>query len=123
MLKCPQQEALNEQDFHFISTITKPQIEKLLKSGVFPLELFDAQLCEIVVDDVRYILRWNPQRRDEIRLNRDDMIQKAFELAAERNRYLSEHPRANPEVALRIIKTYISKRKLSSFCIVTLRNG
>jgi len=120
MLKSPQQEALSDEDFHFITAITKPQIEKLLKSGVFQLELFEAQLCEIEVDNIRYILRRNPQRRDEIRRNREDMIRKALELAADRNRYLSEHPRANPQVALGKVKTYISKRKLSSFCIVTL---
>jgi transposase len=120
MLKSPQQEALNDEDFHFITAITKPQIEKLLKSGVLQLELFEAQLCEIEMDGVRYILRRNPHRRDEIRLNRDDMIRKAFELTADRNRYLSEHPRANPEVASGKVKTYISKRKLSSFCIVAL---
>jgi len=120
MLKSPQQEALSDEDFHFITAITKPQIEKLLKSGVFQLELFEAQLCEIEVDNIRYILRRNPQRRDEIRRNREDMIRKSLELAADRNRYLNEHPRANPEVALKKVKTYISKRKLSSFCIVTL---
>ncbi|KKM26621.1 hypothetical protein LCGC14_1582930 [marine sediment metagenome] len=120
MLKSPQQEALSDEDFHFITAITKPQIEKLLKSGVFQLELFDTQLCEIEVDNIRYILRRNPQRRDEIRRNRDDMIRKAVELVADRNRYLEEHPRAKPEVALGKVKTYISKRKLSTFCIVTL---
>jgi transposase len=120
MLKSPQQEALSDEDFHFITAITKPQIAKLLKSGVFQLELFDTQLCEIEVDNIRYILRRNPQRRDEIRSNRDDMIRKVVELVADRNRYLEEHTRAKPEVALGKVKTYISKRKLSTFCIVTL---
>ncbi len=120
MLKSPQQEALTDEDFHFITAITKPQIEKLLKSGIFQLELFDTQLCEIEVDTIRYILRRNPQRRDEIRRNRADMIRKAVELVADRNKYLSEHPRAKPQVASGKVKTYILKRKLSTFCVVTL---
>jgi len=120
MLKTPQQEGLNDEDFHFITAITKPQIETLLKTSIFQLELFEEQLCEIEVDNIRYILRRNPHRCNEIRRNRRDMIRKAIELIADRNEYLSEHSRANPEVVLRTVKTYISKRKLSSFCTITL---
>ena len=116
MLKTPQQEALNQEDFHFITAITKAQIEKLLKRGVFQLRLFDTVLCEIEVDDVRYILRRNPQRRDEIRANRENMIQKAKRLSIDRNAYLREHPKADPEVAQRKVKSYLSTRKLVAFC-------
>ena len=120
MLKSPQQESLNDEDFHFITAITKPQIEKLLKSGIFQLELFETQICEVEVENIRYILRRNPQRRNEIRQNRDDMIRKVHQLVNDRNRYLSEHPKANPDVAFRKVTTYISKRKLSTFCMTTL---
>ena len=82
--------------------------------------LFDVDLCEIEVDDVRYILRRNPQRRDEIRSNRESMIQKARRLSIDRNEYLHEHPKADPEVALRKVKSYLSKRKLAMFCSVSL---
>jgi len=120
MLKTPQQEALNQEEFHFITAITKAQIKKLLKRGIFQLELFDTILCEIEVDDVRYILRRNPQRRDEIRTNRENMIQKAKRLSIDRNEYLHEHPKADPEVAQRKVNSYLSKRKLATFCSVCL---
>jgi len=116
MLKTPQQEALNGEEFHFITAITKAQIEKLLKTGIFQLRLFDIALCEIEVDDVRYILRRNPQRREEIRSNRECMIQKAKSLTVDRNEYLHEHSKADPEVALRKVENYINTRKLATFC-------
>ena len=119
MLKTPQQEALNQEEFHFITAITKAQIKKLLKRGIFQLELFDTVLCEIEVDDVRYILRRNPQRRGEVRTNRENMIQKAKRLSIDRNEYLHEHPKADPEVALRKVKSYLSKRKPAMFCSVS----
>ena len=120
MLKTPQQDALNGEDFHFITAITKAQINKLLKMGVFQIGLFDTELCEIEADDVRYILRRNPQRRDEIRDNRDNMIQKARRLSVDRNEYLRDHPKADPEVAQRKVKSYLTKRKLARFCDVAL---
>ena len=120
MLKSPQQEALNDEDFHFITAITKAQIESLLKAAVFQIELFDEQLSEIETDGIRYILRRNPLRRDEIRTHREDMISKSKGLVTEQNRYLFEHKRAKPEVALRKVRTYVSKRKLDKFCKVAL---
>lgn len=121
MLKSPQQDALREEDFHFITAITKTQIEALLKGAVFQIELFDEQLSEIeTADGIRYILRRNPLRRDEIRANREDMISKAKRLVTEQNRYLFEHKRAKPEVALRKATTYLSKRKLQKFSEVEL---
>jgi transposase len=120
MLKTPQQRALNAEDFHFITAITKAQIKKLLKTGVFQLRLFDIDLCEIEVDEVRYILRRNPQRRDEVRANRENMLEKACRLSGDQNEYLREHSRADPEVALRKVESYLSKRKLTKFCDVAL---
>ena len=120
MLKTPQQAALNGEDFHFITAITKAQIKKLLKAGVFQIGLFDTELCEIEADDVRYILRRNPQRRDEIRDNRQDMIHKAQRLTLDRNKYLQEHTKAKPEVAKKKVKSYLTRRKLVTFCDVAL---
>lgn len=123
MLKSPQQEALNEEDFHFITAITKAQIESLLKVGVFQMELFDEQLSEIeTAEGIRYILRRNPLRRDEIRSNREEMIDKGKRLMGEQNKYLREHGKAKPEVALRKVRRYLSRRKLDKFCVVDLED-
>jgi len=47
MIKSGQIEDLNKEGFHYITAITKPQIEKLLKTGVIQMELFDQDLAEV----------------------------------------------------------------------------
>jgi Transposase DDE domain len=44
LIKSQQIEALGERQFHYITAITKPQIEALLKSEVLQLDLFDKPL-------------------------------------------------------------------------------
>ena len=64
MIKGRQVEELAEYGFHYITAITKPQIDSLLAGGVLQMELFDEELAEVVGDDgVRYVLRRNPVRR------------------------------------------------------------
>ena len=61
MIKGPQIKALHEEGFHFITAITKPQIETLLTQGVLQMSLFDAPLAEVTtMEGQRYILRRNP---------------------------------------------------------------
>ncbi|MBE7546545.1 MAG: hypothetical protein HS127_05290 [Planctomycetia bacterium] len=59
MIKTVQIESLPE-GFHYITAITKPQIESLINKGILQLGLFEEKLCEIKDDEVRYILRRNP---------------------------------------------------------------
>ena len=71
MIKAPQIEQIQAEDsleLHYITAITKPQIEKLLKQNVIQMNLFDETVAEVVDDevDVRYVLRRNPQRAMEV---------------------------------------------------------
>jgi len=120
MLMGPQQQALKQQDCQFITAITKRQIESLLKQGVIQMELFDQELCEVQTEGMRYILRRNPLRCAQIRSNREDMIRKGKRLLAKQNEYLAEHPRAKVQVALRKVREYLSRRRMSRFCEVEL---
>lgn len=99
MLKQPQLDQL--KDFHYITAITKAQINKLLKQQVFQMSLFDEQVTEVQSDTVRYILRRNPTRAEELAQSRQDKRAALQRLLAEQNRYLTEHPRAVAEVAQR----------------------
>ncbi|MFH0939870.1 MAG: transposase [Planctomycetota bacterium] len=50
------------EGFHYITAITKPQIESLLKQGVIQMSLFDEDLAEVETQQgIRYVLRCNPQ--------------------------------------------------------------
>src|ERR1700722_14883054 len=61
MIKGPQIKDLGQENFHYITAISKPQIEALLKQKVFAMDLFDNTLSEVAStpDKVRYILRRN----------------------------------------------------------------
>src|SRR2546430_6046430 len=66
MIQSGQIEDLSKAGFHYITAITKPQIETLLKTGLLQMALFDDTLCEVEHDRVRYILRRNPRRAEEL---------------------------------------------------------
>jgi transposase len=115
-IKAPQIEALGEQQFHYITAITKPQIEALLKSDVLQLGLFDETLAEITTEEGwRYILRRNPHRAEEIAASREDKYQTLSKAAVESNHYLSARPRARVEVALRLLENRCQKLRLAQW--------
>ena len=100
MLKSVTLEDLQEADFAYITAITRPQIETLLKTGTLEYGLFDTNLCEADCDGVRYIFQRNPVRADEIQGVRDNKLKKLKELLEQENTYLCEHPRAQVITAL-----------------------
>jgi transposase len=99
MIKSTQISDLSDEHFHYITAITKVQIEKLVKDGVFQMSFFDEKLCEVSHEGVRYILRRNPIRAQEIAKLRESKLIRLNKLAAKQNTYLAEHPRAKVEVA------------------------
>ena len=119
MIKTAQVEELAEAGFHYITAITKPQIRSLIKKGVFQLELFDQQLCEIKDNGVRYVLRRNPLRAKEMAATRDCKLAALQRLADEQNRYLAEHPRADEFTAWKKVSDKDSQLNLSSIVTVT----
>ena len=122
MIKGPQIKEIKDNSFHYITAITKKQIETLLKQGAIQLEFFDGDLAEIEDDQgVRFILRRNPARAEEIKRNRDSKLLSIENLAARQNRYLSEHPRAQVATALRKIEGCVAKLKISKWIIVTAK--
>lgn len=111
MLKGPQIEALPD-DFRYITAITKPQIRKMLSRGVLQYELFCEDICEVSSDGIRYVLRRNPMRAEQIERSRTSKLQAIREAAAKQTRYLAEHPKANTPKALRKVVAKIKKLKM-----------
>ena len=115
MLKSEQIEKITGEKWHYITTITKPQIKKLMSDGVFQYELFDEELCEIEeggAEGVRYILRKNPYRAQEIKTELEKKIGWFTKKIEKQNKYLAEHPRAKAEIALKNLKDLQKQRKL-----------
>ena len=74
MLKSAQIDQLQEESFHYITAITKAQIDTLVKAGVMQYALFEDEVTEIIDDDIRYVLRCNPHRKEEIAHNRNEKL-------------------------------------------------
>lgn len=109
MIKQAQKNELTEAGFYYITALTKPQIEKLLKGGVLQMELFDTQVCEVEWDGRRLVLRRNPVRAEELAATREDKRAAVASLVAERNAYLGAHPRAQTLTALKRVRAQIGR--------------
>jgi len=80
MIRGPHIKDLQEAGFHYISAISRPQIETLLVKGTLQMELFENELAEVFIPAQadgsipaeRYILRRNPVRKAEIQASRQD---------------------------------------------------
>ena len=103
----------------YLTSISKAQIRKLLKEGVFQLELFEDEIVEVEWEGVRYLLRRNKFRQQELQANREAKIKKIQEYVKEQNIYLKEHKRAKEEVALKRVKGLISRLKMSKIIKVS----
>jgi hypothetical protein len=123
MIKSHQAEELVAQGFHYITAITKPQIESLLEQGVIQMTLFDQPLAEVQTDEgIRYIFRRNPERALEIRHSRDDKLASLGRLMEKKNEYLAQHSRANPATALRIVTARCEKLKIAPWVRIQATN-
>ena len=112
MIKAPQIENL-PQGFHYITAITKPQIRSLLAKGVIQLDLFDQDIAEVAHRGLRYILRRNPVRVEEIRTNRMAKLASLEALVSKKNDYLEEHAKAKVATALRDVGKKMNQLKIA----------
>jgi hypothetical protein len=119
MIKKDQKDDLALAGFHYITALTKPQIRRLLKKGVFQMSLFDETLSELQVGTVRYILRRNPLRMEEMVNNREDKQLRIMSMVNTINIYLQEHPRAKVLSALSRIQARIHRLQIGSWLKVT----
>jgi len=114
MIKSKQIAELPE-DYHYITAITKAQIETLVKRGTFQYELFDNDLYEMSDGNIRYILRRNPLRAAEIAAGRQSKLNSTAKLVAVKNGYLNEHPKAKVETAMRHVQAKLEKLKIADW--------
>jgi len=117
MIKSEDIQTIKDLGYDYITSIGKPSIEKLIKDkdSKIDITLFDENLQEVVESDVRYILRQNPIRRDEIRKTRESKIVRVQKLIDEKVEYYNTHYRAKQETLIKHIEKKISDLKLSSF--------
>ncbi len=117
MIKSAQIEQMPD-GIHYITAITKPQIDSLIKGGVIQMGLFDERVCEVLSCGVRYILRRNPWRAEEVLESRVSKCECVNRLVRQKNDYLEKHPRAGVNVALKEVAAKITKLRIGKWLSV-----
>jgi hypothetical protein len=122
MIKTPQIEELGKEGFHYITAITKPQIEKLLDCKLLQMELFDTHVAEVksVGDGARYILRRNPVRAAEMAQVRQSKLNALKKLIEKANDDLAARPRTEAQTRLRRAEQLRETLKLSAWTTLRL---
>ena len=115
MIKSGQIEELSRVGFHYITAITKPQIDTLLAAGLLQMELFAAEVCEVQQDGVRYVLRRNPVRAAQLAASRADKQARTQRLLQERNEYLAQHPRAKVSTAEKTLRAKLAQLSIQAW--------
>ena len=121
MIKSGQIRDLAQAGFHYITAIAKPQIQTLMKAGVLQMSLFESELCEVSDEGVRYVLRRNPLRAEELSASRAGKKVSVERLRETLNRYLTEHPRAKAPTAERTVRAKIAQLKLNAWLAVEVQ--
>jgi transposase len=121
MIKSKGQKSISQSGFNYITGLTKPQIEKLLKTGVFQMGLFDSDVKEIIVQGgIRYILRRNPVRADEMEACRKDKLKNLLVFTKGQNYYLENHSKAKGQTSLGKVTAKAMKLDISHWLTISL---
>lgn len=124
MIKSPQAQELTDAGFHYITSISKPEIRSLLKSEVLQMDFFDNELYEVedTAHSVRYVLRRNPVRQQEMSANRQERIGRIERFVEEKNQYLAGSEKRQESVAQAFLKEKINRYNLTGIIEVTCQN-
>lgn len=102
MLKSPQLAQIADQADH-ITALTVVQIRALIKQQVFTLDMFKSISHTICHNGLRYILRRNPIRQQEIEEARENKRKSVEKLVNEKNVYLEKSKRATATAACKAV--------------------
>lgn len=119
MIRSRQVREVLDHGFHYITAVTKAEIETLLAQGSIQMGLFDERLAEVepAGENVRYVLRRNPLRAEEMRESRHQRRTKMEQAVAKENAHLAAHPRACPAKAGARLAAKLSKYRLPGAAI------
>ncbi|MDH3879741.1 MAG: IS1634 family transposase [Desulfobacterales bacterium] len=122
MIKSAQMQALAERGWSYITAITKPQIERLLKSEVLQMSLFDDGLAEVIDQQTneRYVLRRNPVRQAELAATHASKCARVQAMMDKENKYLAEHGRAKAQLALARVRHHAKRLGVEAWLSVAL---
>jgi transposase len=122
MIRTDQKAAAHKAEFHFITALTKPQIQKLLADKVLQMELFEDQVNEVLSEDGRrFVLRRNPERQKELAAAREQKRQTVEKALKKANAYLEEHRRAKVKTQRRKAAAQIQRLKAQDWLMLSIK--
>jgi hypothetical protein len=85
------------------------------------MDLFDQEVAEVLTDEgIRYVLRRNPMRAQEMRDTRQAKLATLQAQVAKQNHYLTDHPRANAQGALQKLVARAEKLRIADWVELTI---
>ena len=120
MIKSKGKQALGENGLKYITALTNPQVNKLLKEGVIQFGLFDETVCEVSHGNLRLVLRRNDAVGHKEEKRRERKIARLTQLLDNRNAFVAQSKLANPESGLRTLQDWVKRHKISSFVTLSL---
>lgn len=122
MIRTDQKAVAQKAQFHFVTALTKPQIQKLLADQVLQMELFEEKVQEVLSPDGRrFVLRRNPARQAELRRTRQQK-QQALQAAVQKaNTYLEAHPRAKAATQRRRLAARLQSLKVGAWLKLSVK--
>lgn len=122
MVKTKGKEMLHAEGFKYITALTNSQVRKLLQQQVMQIGLFDTEVCEVKHGSVRLILRKNPATAEKERRRRNNKLDKLIHLVTERNDFVRQSKRADPEAGLRRFEAWSVRYKISNWVHLELED-
>jgi transposase len=119
-MKAEQMEKLQAAEIFHVTAMTKAQIQALIKEDVIQLGAFDTRIREIKHEGKRLILRRNPIRAEECKVNRQQRIATAMEKIQARAEKLKTSERGNPQKAYDNAVVVAHKLKVQGFLNIEL---
>jgi len=123
MIKATGKTALTAAGLKYITALTDPQVRKLLKKQVIPLDLFDEIAQEVDYGELRLVLRRNEAVRRKEAHRRQDKLDQLQRRLDERNALVAQSKRAKPEAGLGPLNRWAQRHKLSAFVTITLQGN
>jgi len=123
MVKSKGKQALQAAGLRYITALTDPQVRRLLGEGTLQLNLFSEEVCEVEGENVRYVLRKNPDEAARQRHRWEDKLAKLEAKVQARNEQVREHPRCQPEAGQREMQAWAQRHKLGDTVEIQLQGN
>ena len=118
MIRKKQKSLAKNYGFHYVTALTLPEVNSLIKGGLLTLDNFKAELQSRSHEGVRYIYRRNPERAKETKHQRQERLSVAQKHIDKENERLEAKPKSSSEPAKARIEKYLKRLCISDWVFV-----